>query len=289
MPRPSPISTEQQLELVALYQSGESRNSLAVRFGASRPFVTDCLRRHGILVRGLKEACPGLPLRHDAFANPAADQEAAYWAGFLMTDGCISLNGGRGSPHVILVLSSGDESHVQAFRSFLGSQHAIQRTPATTGRKVNSGELSRLDVVSDRLASDLGRCGLVPRKTKVAKVIGLEDNQHFWRGAVDGDGYLAMMPRNKGRYLRAVLAFVSGSEVFANQFADFARSRTPCKARVYFSKGVWNVMLHSCHAVEVVRALYGDCSVALPRKLEIAQRMLTHRWANTGPRCANKA
>lgn len=93
MPRPCPITPTQKDEIVARYQAGESRNRLAAEFKYDRNSVTLLLRRRGVHVRGPAEACLS-PLRHDAFADAADCDEAAYWVGMLMADGCISLNGG---------------------------------------------------------------------------------------------------------------------------------------------------------------------------------------------------
>lgn len=187
-------------------------------------------------------------------------EESAYWIGFLMADGCIDDSGG--SRVVRLELADVDLGHLLKFKEFLKSDSEI-RTP-----KNRSGGV-RIKVGSNRLAEALSKYGVTPRKTYTAKVIGLEDNRDFWRGAVDGDGSIWF---GKKGYTYIELA---GSEDLVRQFGEFVLKRIPvCKA-VPMSHGatfVWRTGGRT--AEEVVRILYEGCSVALDRKREKADQII---------------
>ena len=43
---------------------------------------------------------------------------------------------------------------------------------------------------SKKIADILAMFGVIPKKSLVAKVIGLEGNRHFWCGVLDRDGWL---------------------------------------------------------------------------------------------------
>ncbi len=273
MPRPSPISKEQELELVQLYVSGISRNALALQFGTSRGFVNWSLRRHGIKARTLQEAV--LPdLNHHAFASAETNPDASYWVGFLMADGCVSHPPNRGSPHIIVALSSKDEAHIVSLHHFLGAKVSIQRTPAKMGSRFPSGEMVRLDVVSAQLASDLSRYGVVPRKTSTATVSELlASNRDFWRGVVDGDGSIHIQSRL--HYKPRPVLQLTGSHSLISQFSTFAKSSVGSVSGPTVSKGSYAHALTCGPAVRMIRLLYGDCTVALPRKLATAQEVMT--------------
>jgi hypothetical protein len=277
MPRPSPVTPSQVQEILALYQTGTSRNQLARMFKASRQVINCRLEQHGIHVRTLKEACPGFPLRHDAFASPETDPEAAYWAGFLMADGCISENGYHGSPHVILQLSATDIGHIRSFQQFVGSTlHTIRDIePKTNRHNFKSGRCARIDLVSKQMVADLARHGVTPKKTHTAKVSdALAFNRDFWRGVIDGDGNIRLAEHRKGCKPQPIIQ-MTGSLPLTTQFAAFAIHIAGGKTRPCKSRGSYNIALYCGVAVRLITALYSDCTVALPRKLAKAQEVLS--------------
>lgn len=270
MGRPTPITSEQQLSLVAEYNAGVSRNQLALNYGASRPFVTDCLKRHGVVLRSVAERCPGLPVDHAAFDDAAASPESAYWVGFLMADGCIS-DRGPASPHVIVVLGEQDRPHLVQFRAFLRSEHSIQHVPPSQNARIKGGPCVRLDIVSPRMVESLARYGVVPRKSLRATAIGLEHNKDFWRGVVDGDGWVGLAKR-RGR--QDPRLNITGSLPLATQWAAFVKTITPTACQPARDRNAWQCGVTGRHAVRVLHALYSDCHVALPRKLQAAQTII---------------
>ena len=75
-----------------------------------------------------------------------------------------------------------------------------------------------LRFTSKHIAEILVAHGIVPRKSLIAKVIGLENNPHFWRGVFDGDGYFKNKDGKDGD--RMVL---TGSNDLCAQFEEFIR------------------------------------------------------------------
>lgn len=111
--------------------------------------------------------------------------------------------------------------------------------------------------------------GIVRQKTLIAKVIGLENNRHFWRGAFDGDGYF----KNKDGIEGDKMIF-TGSHNLCIQFKEFIRINVP-DAKVTVKKlGEYSrVYTYSNTARAVAKLLYSDCKIVLQRKLVKAQRM----------------
>jgi hypothetical protein len=284
MPRPAPVGPDVQDEIARLYLQGHGRNELATRFGLrNRTYVSHLLRRRGIPIRSSVEVRRP-KLRHDAFASAGTDDEAAYWTGFLMTDGCVSVFGPN-TTYVILVLAKRDAGHLESFLRFLGANNRIREVP--DGSKKTRGGLVRVDIASKELAADLARYGVVPRKTLTAEVRHLENNRHFWRGAIDGDGSIHTAVKI-GRRPRPVLQFC-GSERLVTQFAEFAARHTPTRARPHRGKGrEWAVGFACGLALELIDLLYRDCAVALPRKMALARSIIENyrpAWRRGSANC----
>jgi hypothetical protein len=136
-----------------------------------------------------------LPWDQLFFARNSAT--VAYWAGFLMADGCVTVRSPR-STQLTLGLSELDRGHLEAFREALNSEHAIQERPGTVvnvgGRTGHSRPHVTLTVSGDgSLATDLRRWGIVPNKTRnwVEPDVPRRLLRHYLRGWFDGDGTLS--------------------------------------------------------------------------------------------------
>lgn len=190
-------------------------------------------------------------------------EESAYWAGFLMADGCIS------NDSVILQLAQSDLDHVAAFSRFL----RLDRDPF-----LNRGN-AVIAARSKRLCAALSRFGVVPRKTMIASVRELESNRHFWRGVIDGDGSIVFPSRMPNYpYLSLV-----GSRTLMEQFRDYASTLLCGRTNsVRPHKSIWNIGFGGSYALPLIREMYGNCAVSLERKLLKAKKALQYVPAPQG-------
>jgi len=276
MGRKRPITIEQGEEIIRLYRGRVSRNSLAQKFNVSRPFITDFLRENNVPVRGAKEAgnqhFDKFPIRESAF-DPPLGEEATYWIGFLMADGCIS---GR---HIIVQLSECDAGHLEKFKSFMGAiKHKTSLVPAQDriagGREIHIKPAVRLAITSAKVVALLATFGVVPRKSLVAQVVGLEANRHFWRGYIDGNGWVGTKKKT-GRNDISINLSLCGSKPIITQWNAFGRTLTDSQCNVVHGKGKeWQCLFSGRHAVRVIHHLYHDCTIALTRKLIAAETVL---------------
>ncbi len=213
-------------------------------------------------------------LNEAAFDDPESNEEAAYWIGFLMADGCVSAaRKGKGQAEIILALSACDEDHIEKFKRFIG---ASQKT--THGQVLRGNPWARISVSSDRLARQLAKFGVVPRKSLTAKCVGLERDRHFWRGAVDGDGCLGWQKQKRGDPL-PFLELV-GSHDLVSQFSDFAKKFSlKTNSSVRKNRNIWRFVVAGRHALPITQELYRDCLVSLPRKHKLAREFSQWRYA----------
>lgn len=50
-----------------------------------------------------------------------------------------------------------------------------------------------LSIYSNRICDKLAEYGIVPRKSKIAEIPeSMKNNRHFWRGMIDGDGWVSL-------------------------------------------------------------------------------------------------
>lgn len=208
-------------------------------------------------------------IREEAFDT--ITDESAYWTGFLMADGSIHLSKLTGHPEKIqLALSPCDVDHVQAFLDFVGSNSPIKLTDRADDRPGwGRATLNYVNIYSTRLVQSLIDLGVTPRKSLTAKADPrLATNPHFWRGVVDGDGF--MFTSSQGAF---TLGLCSASEAFIRQFVDFCRLHVDFKANPRLQK-IWYFRLAHLKAKAIARVLYSPPGPVLARKAAIARSVI---------------
>lgn len=284
-PRPGPppkFTPGEAARLGKVYLLGETVESLARQYTTSSAVVWRWLRRIGVATRSRHDAAlryTGNMVKEDAFDT--ISESSAYWVGFLMADGCITRNGGGGEPVLRVCLGVKDAAHLEKFRAFLNLKSKVttrvtmSATPRNPVRRPSPR--AEIAVFSRRIAISLARFGMVPNKTARARVVGLELNSHFWRGMVDGDGWLSRSRSNDCQAERWGLGLCGASEMMMSQFSEFVRSVCPwVLASVRREPEVWSVRVTGMRAVRTVAdALYGDAIVFLDRKMQLYRELVT--------------
>jgi len=259
------LTPAQAAEIVSRYQVGERTADIAAAFGVSRALILETLRRCGADAR--QGGAVPRSLRHDALDVLTPD--AAYWCGFIFTDGTIVRRPNRGQPEVAVVLQRRDRDHLAKLRDFLGSSHAITPiAPATVALNGGQGTGAfRYSVRSQRLADRLAALGRYGPAVNPA----LAASRDFWRGCIDGDGTVGIscgIPQVK----------LVGSHWLLSAFVDFlgpVSSKRPLNVRP--ARSIYVVSVSYATAEKVVERLYAGASVALDRKAAIAAEILSVR------------
>ena len=260
------LTKEQKMEVCVKYCEGKNSYALSREYGVTPQSIRGILIRGGVPRRSLSEAKRTCLLNHEAFSKVTPD--SAYWAGFLMADGAITTRS-NSSPLILLGLCAKDRKHLLKFRLFLGSTHAVTRGIVTFCGKKHTRYV--FGVRSRQIADDLRGYGVVPRKTERAEATELVNaSRDFWRGVVDGDGCLRI-----SSYPRMELL---GSLPLVSQFLSFLnRNGIVTTAKAHGRGGYFVTALSGSFVVDAVRLLYGNCNVALDRKLKIAHDILHFR------------
>lgn len=239
------------------YESGESSIVIAERFGVSDVAVRKTLARMGVARRGHRACHVRCTARDNAFDG--VDSAAAYWTGWMMSDGYVSDDG-----RVELTLQKEDQDAVEKLRRFLGSTHKLQ---------VLKGRYVRLSLRNPRLRAALIAKGVTARKSHTARVVdNLALDRDFWRGMIEGDGSIA-------NYSNCPRVGLVGSRSAVDQFVIFCRSHTSdyrIEPQAFaHSPRTWFTYVHGRAAMKILHVLYDGAptSLTLNRKRVIAQKL----------------
>jgi len=242
------------------YLAGESSGIIAYSFGVTDVAILNHLKKMGVKRRGPSEARRVYPIWDQAFS--ILTQEAAYWVGFLMADGCV-----HDASKVSVGLAEKDYQHLQKLRSFLHTEtRPIYIVPTTKSRQ--------LKIHSEQIVKDLVSYGVVPRKSYCAKgKLNVHRMPSFWLGVLDGDGTIGW---SKNR----IRVRVAGTKQLLTQLVSFlvahkVRGRASTfKVRIGKSgKHLHEVTLCGQRALNFLRLLYADSPVYLSRKRKTAVRL----------------
>ena len=269
------LTREQVLSLPIRYVKGEGVVELAGCFGVSYPVIVDHLKSLGVKTsKYTTEKKADLKVDESVFDNPSEERD--YWIGFLITDGCVSTSKFRPNPIITLTLQSRDEDHIRKFRKFMKTEdRKINHWQTKRKNGDEYSNLSTLSFTSRKVADKLSEFGVVPRKTNIEKVIGLENSRAFWRGVIDGDG--CVTHNNQDNH--AVITLSNGPDL-CTQFINYIElvigvpvSKNYPKKRE--GRDSYIVGLYSQNAYKVIKHLYSDCTIALDRKLAKAQEIIS--------------
>ena len=191
--------------------------------------------------------------------------EKAYWLGFLVTDGSIYYN------EIEIKLTAGDSGHLEKFVSALDAAYPVQNGVNNHGTAYAKVRLGCLYMVKS-----LAQHGIVRGKRNNQPWNGPPELlPHYWRGAVDGDGWITTSER-------APVVGFCGSPQMVDAFIAFADEHMPAQTKLKtLSKvshgGIYQVVYGGIWVAQAMCRLlkYDDLShTALDRKRERAALLL---------------
>lgn len=261
--------TDDQFALVLdSYTSGMGVRRIASSLGLRELIVANAIRCRGIVAR--RTGCPRTyPLDERAFVGAENNPDAAYFIGLIAADGCIMYR--KSGWRLSLGVTESDRSILESALTFMGSG-AVIRTRTNAGGFSNGNAFCSFTIDSTPLVESLMTYGIAPRKSLTGHIVGLEFNPHFWRGCIDGDGFL-MIPR--GKYLPQPVVGLVGAKPIIDQFATFVRSVTECRANVRPLANIWRFEMKGRYAIQLAKILYGEGRVSIARKQAIANDIVT--------------
>lgn len=200
-------------------------------------------------------ALPMLPA--DRFTTSWAQSEAGSWfLGLWMADGYLSRNAS-------MSIALKDHECVRLAARALGLPEERVGLHRALGQ-------ARIRVGVKWFLPRLAALGIVPgpKTGKECVPFGLEHNRHFWRGMLDGDGWISPEPR--------VMGLVTASRTIRDQFVHFVAEAIACSPTVTARnrETLYQVTLTGSNAATLASLLYGGATLALPRKHAASMRLI---------------
>ncbi len=193
-----------------------------------------------------------------------------YWLGFILADGCIYEPPGNRQEQ--LCVTSKDREHLVKLQEW-----------AKTGKINEHVEGGRwlYRASSNSLCAWLRSFGITPRKTGKETVDPrLQSSVDFWRGMVDGDGWLQNRTRRQKYETKAGIKECE----FTTAVLGLCGSRDVCEAFRRFMEWENEVkkFASNCHRIvgearkarKGIRKLYKGADISLDRKQETAMTIL---------------
>lgn len=253
-----------------MYVSGINLRTLSKECQIYEKKLSQILKNEGVLRNR------GGVIKHTYNENSfdEINEFSSYWLGFLMADGSITKS--QKTKYLKLGLKISDIKHVEKFKKFLNAS-CLVRTYDNSRNSFNKkkNKIAQISLTaSNHLVETLANYGVVQNKTKNATASdNLASNKDFWRGIIDGDGWITITTQRKLPCIG-----VCGSYNICQQFADYARIVDwTCEAQVTQntkSKICYQFQTTGNHAQLLIENLYKNCTVALDRKLKLAQRWI---------------
>lgn len=207
--------SEIQLQIKRRYEDGDRISDIMSLFDIPRNGIQKILKNQGVALRSPSEESRVRKL-DESFFEKIDSSEKAYFLGLLYADGC-NYNNRR----ICLFLQKPDEYIVNRFASSIsiGEFKLYRKLP----RKKTHSESIGVTISSKKVATDLCRLGVVPRKSLILEFPTNEQCPtkyiwHFVRGYFDGDGSITIRRRKYDS--PRIISFV-GSHTFIEKLNEF--------------------------------------------------------------------
>jgi len=242
--------------IIEKYNNGKSALALCHQYGVADVTITKFLKRNNIKIRNASNARRTNQINENIFDD--INEESAYWIGFILSDGNIYYPQKR-SKQLNFGLKKSDWEHLEKFKKFIGSNKQLY---------YNNNAVF-LSIYSNKIVDKLEEFNITPRKSKTAKIpVCLKNNRHFWRGMVDGDGWVSW-----GNNSNPTIG-ICGTFDIINNFRKFVNKDN--KIIKETESGCYSIVFACATSVPICKRLYDHSTIYLDRKLSMAKLICNH-------------
>jgi hypothetical protein len=190
------------------------------------------------------------PTNTEFFTNPS--DELAYFLGFFLADGYMTEKGMIG-----IQLHEQDVDILRKFSHLICGEDRLQYIKKKYESNFKRSNQYRLIFTNNEVYNLFLKLGFDTKKTTTAKVpTYLENNSHFWRGMIDGDGCLA--------FTSTFLVELVGTRSVCNSFKRYCqlynlgidRSLTEFNRKKKYNVDIVSFRIHGKEAYKLCQVLY---------------------------------
>ena len=268
------ISDAERRAIVDAYQGGETIKQIEARLGRNRNKVGKIIKASGIAYRlrcGLNKSRAHQKYTVDESYFETIDSERKAWLlGFIASDGNVCISKQR--RHTLGIgLAWKDVEILETIKAELKFSGSVRRVRMTY--RGADYFMAMLSLSSVKIVHDLIALGVMPNKSLVLQPWPgpTELMPHYWRGVFDGDGCFSRS--QVGRWQ----ASLAGNKTMCLGFKDYC-ALLGVHASAYAKKDSqngWAAGSSSRQGVlKFATHLYASASISLPRKWELAKRIM---------------
>lgn len=266
------INPDKYFDICKQYEGGASTCKLAKKYNCSDACISSILHKSNVKLRTRSQALRYYSLNENSFKDINAN--SLYWAGFIAADGNISIK--KYNHNILFIeLSIKDKTHLIKLKEFLKTNKPLYfrtRKIDFKDKKRTTHKYVRLEISSEQIVNDLKQFGITPNKSLTLQASKIADKSvDFWRGLIDGDGWVSCPKRGNSSYAAIGLL---GSEKICQQFCTFIKSNLNIELSYHKKGKVYTISTGFLKARKIIDFIYSNASVYLDRKYKKALSIL---------------
>ena len=269
---------------VNCYLSGESVAFVARKFSVGHRVMKKEIASRGIDITNGCMYGRQYYLNERYFQN-IDSEDKAYWLGFLTADGCVYQK--NSVSQISLKLKASDASHVQKFALVIGTNKKVTISSSNVIFPQHNGDETKrswhssasIVICSKLMADDLSIYGVSPRKSLIAISWKGPEHliRHYWRGVVDGDGWICDMNSSARENYHSV--GLCGSFEMMNAYSKWIKDNLGLSAAPVPKGKIYCVTYGGTFAPQsVAKLLYSDAIIYLDRKKTLADSLVAKQF-----------
>lgn len=253
------ISNDEIANVAAKYKAGITLEEISLEYNVSVWSVRNILKTFGVKTLSKQERKTILGVGNNFEYFRQLDREGpAYFYGLLLSDGNLYKN------NIQIGLQRDDRYILEQLKEELNLLDCnVNDSELLVKKTGNVSKVSSLRFMDSRIVESLKDLGFAERKSgKEVLPQELKDNRHFWRGVVDGDGFVSTA-------FNKLSTGIIGSKEICEGFLDFCKTHAPnvrAKVRKHKSSDIYLFVVSSGIARSVLDVLYEDSEFFLTRK-----------------------